>query len=83
MTDTRKKIHQKIVELAKELGHDAHSLKNHDSIPASGFLDSPARLDLTLWFENETGLEFDHDQLNAENFGSIDAMVHYVEKARR
>jgi len=81
MTDSRQKIHQKIVELAKQQGKDATSLRFQDSIPDLGVLDSSALLELIVWFENEFGLEVEPEQLTVENFGTIDAMASYAEKA--
>jgi acyl carrier protein len=81
MTDSRQKIHQKIVELAKQQGKDATSLRFQDSIPDLGVLDSSALLELIVWFENEFGLEIEPEQLTVENFGTIDAMASYAEKA--
>jgi acyl carrier protein len=78
VTDTRQKIQHKIVELAKRQGNDASSLSFADSIPDSGILDSPALLELILWFENEFDLEIDQDELTVENFGTIDAMASYA-----
>jgi acyl carrier protein len=80
MTDTREKIHQKIVELARQLGKDASSLRFQDSIPGLGVLDSPALLELIVWFEKEFGLEIEQEQLTIENFGTIEAMASYAEK---
>ncbi len=81
MTDPRKAIHQKIIELAKRLGNDASSLGYHDSIPDRGALDSPGLLELIMWFENEFNLEIEQEELTLENFGTIDAMASYAEKA--
>jgi D-alanine--poly(phosphoribitol) ligase subunit 2 len=81
MTHARQKIYQKIVELAKQLGNDATSLRFQDSIPELGVLDSPALLELIVWFENEFGLEIEPEQLTIENFGTIDAIASYAEKA--
>ena len=81
MTHIRQKIYQKIVELAKEQGKDATSLRFQDSIPDFGVLDSPALWELIVWFENEFGLEIETEQLTIENFGTIDAMASYAEKA--
>ena len=44
-------------------------------------LDSPALWELIVWFENEFGLEIEPEQLTVENFGTIDAMASYAEKA--
>lgn len=81
MTDSRQKIYQKIVELAQQQGNDATSLRFQDSIPDFGVLDSPALFELIVWFENEFSLEIEPEQLTVENFGTIDAMASYAEKA--
>ena len=81
MTETRPKIYQKIVELARQQGNDATSLRYKDSIPDFGVLDSSAVLELIVWFENEFGLEIEPEQLTVENFGTIDAMASYAENA--
>jgi acyl carrier protein len=82
MNDIRKTIHAKIIKLARQLGHDARSLRYDQEIPSAGILDSPALMELIMWFENEFGLEVDQDQLTLENFGTIDRMAAYEEKAR-
>lgn len=81
MTQTRQKIYEKIVELAKRQGNDATSLRFQDSIPDLGVLDSSALLELIVWLENEFGLGIEPEQLTVENFGTIDAMASYAEKA--
>jgi D-alanine--poly(phosphoribitol) ligase subunit 2 len=81
MTHTRQKIYQKIVELAQQQGKDATSLRFQDSIPDFGVLDSAALWELIVWFENEFGLEIEPEQLTVTNFGTIDAMASYAEKA--
>ena len=82
MNDIRKTIHAKIVELARQLGHDARGLGYGEEIPSRGQLDSPALMELIIWFENEFGLEIDQDQLTMENFGTVNAMASYCEKSR-
>lgn len=81
MTDKRQMIYQKIVELAKQQGKDATSLRFQDSIPEFGVLDSHALLELIVWIENEFGLKIEPEQLTVENFGTIDAIASYAEKA--
>jgi acyl carrier protein len=82
MNDIRKTIHVKVIELARQLGHDARNLSYDQEIPAGGLLDSPALMELILWFENEFGLEVDQDQLTLENFGTIERMASYAERSR-
>ena len=80
--DLKPKIRAKVIELARGLGHNASALKDDQEIPASGVLDSPALMELIMWFEGETGMEFDQDELTLENFGSIDAMVDYAHRSK-
>ena len=82
MDQARDQIKKKIVELARQLGHNAAALGFDDEIPASGLLDSPALLELVFWFENEFGVEIEQDDLNLENFGTINAMAGYLQRGR-
>ena len=76
------KIRAKVIELARSLGHDASSLKDDQEIPGSGLLDSPALMELIIWFEGESGAEIDQDELTLENFGTIDAMAAYAQNSK-
>jgi acyl carrier protein len=78
--DSKSVIHAKIVELARELGNDARSLRNDQVIPDTGLLDSPALLELILFYEQTFGLEVDQEDLTLDDFGTIDAMAAYIEK---
>jgi D-alanine--poly(phosphoribitol) ligase subunit 2 len=82
MDTIQKTIHAKIVELAKDLGHDARNLGYNDEIPASGLLDSPALMELIIWCEREFGIEIEQDELTLDNFGTIEAMAAYIQGAR-
>lgn len=82
MNEVKSVIHAKIIELADQLGHDARSLTNDQEIPSSGLLDSPALMELIIWFENEYGMEIDQDELTMDNFGTIDSMAAYLERMR-
>lgn len=79
-TDPKSVIHAKIVELARELGNDARSLRNDQAIPDTGLLDSPALLELILFYEQTFGLDVDQEDLTLDNFGTIDSMAAYLEK---
>jgi len=81
MDTPQQKIHRKIVELAKQLGRKADKLGFDDEIPASGLLDSPALLELIFWYENEFELEVEQHELNLDNFGTVNAMVAYLERS--
>lgn len=79
--DCRQLIHAKIVQLAKQLGKDASKLRADEEIPASGFLDSAAIMELILWFEGQYGLEIPQEDLTLENLGTINAMSDYLVRA--
>jgi D-alanine--poly(phosphoribitol) ligase subunit 2 len=78
--DSRPQIHAKVVELAGQLGKDARNLRFDQEIPATGFLDSAAIMELILWFEGEYGLTIPQEDLTLENLGTIDAMASYLER---
>lgn len=82
MDSIRQTIHAKIIELAKAEGRDARALGLDEEIPASGLLDSPALMELIIWCEGEFGMEIDQDQLTLDNFGAINAIAAFVERAK-
>jgi acyl carrier protein len=82
MNEIRKTIRTKVTELAQQLGHDTRDLRDDQEIQVGGLLDSASLMELILWFEAEFELEVDQDQLTPENFGTIDRMAAYAEKAR-
>lgn len=73
-------IHAKVVEIARQLGKDGSKLRFDEEIPASGLLDSAGLMELMMWFETAYGLSIDQDDLTIANFGTIDAMVAYLER---
>jgi acyl carrier protein len=79
-SDPKSVIHAKIVELARDLGNDARSLRNDQAIPGTGFLDSPALLELIMFYEHTFALDVDQEDLTLDNFGTIDSMAAYLEK---
>jgi acyl carrier protein len=83
MNGTQQQIHAKIVELASELGRDARKLGWDDEIPASRVLDSPALMELIIWYETTFSIEIDQDQLTIDNFGTINAMAAYLEELHK
>jgi acyl carrier protein len=76
--DSRQQIHAKIVQLAKQLGKDARNLRFDEEIPATGFFDSAAIMELILWFEGEYGLDIPQEDLTLANLGTIDRMSSYL-----
>jgi acyl carrier protein len=83
MDTIREAIHAKIVELARQSGRDARGLPSDEEIPASGMLDSPALMELIVWCEMEFAIEIDQDDLTLDNFGTVNAMAAYIERARK
>lgn len=71
-------IRAKIVELARQLGKDARRIKDDEMIPSTGLLDSAGLMELVMWFEMESGLSIEQDEITMENFGTIDAMANYA-----
>jgi len=77
---SRSAIRAKIVALARRRGIDASSLQDMDVIPESGVLDSVGILELITWFEMTFAITIPQPDLSVENFGTIDAMVSYLEQ---
>ncbi len=78
--DAQAAIHAQVVEIAKQLGNDASKLRFDEEIPASGLLDSAGLMELMMWFETAYDLTIDQDDLTIANFGTIDAMVAYLQR---
>ena len=74
-------IYTKIVELARGLGQDAHSLTFDQKIPGSGYLDSAGILELILWLEAQFDIEIPQEDLTQANLGTIDAIGDYVSRS--
>lgn len=43
-------------------------------------VDSVAMMDIIVWLEEHYGISIDPDDLTPENFGSVNAMVAYLER---
>ena len=76
--EIRTAIRAKVLELAANLGEDASELDDDEIIPASGFLDSAAILELVVWYENEYDLPLEQFEINIDNLGSLNAMTDYL-----
>ncbi|MCU0842616.1 MAG: hypothetical protein MUC79_12985, partial [Thiobacillaceae bacterium] len=63
-------VRAKVIELAKSLGMDASDIGDDDIIPASGYVDSAAILELVVWYEGEYDLPLKQDEINIDNLGS-------------
>ena len=71
-------IRAKVIELAAALDADASDLDDDEIIPASGYLDSAAVMELVVWFEGEFDLRLTEDEINIDNLGSVNAMLGFV-----
>jgi acyl carrier protein len=80
MTEIKEAIRSKILELARELGRKARTVRDDEEIPATGLLDSAALMELVMWFESTYGLSIDQAEITMENFGTINAMASYWQR---
>jgi len=74
----RTAIRAKVIELAKALKIDASALTDSDIIPATGYLDSTAVLELVVWYEHTFEVPLRQDEINIDNLGSVDAMTQFL-----
>jgi D-alanine--poly(phosphoribitol) ligase subunit 2 len=75
----RETIRQQVIKLAARRGVDASGLGDSDVLPETGVLDSVAIMELIIWFESTFDRSVDQSELTLDNFGSVDAMVYYLE----
>lgn len=80
--DIQLAIKQKVIELAEGLGSDASDLEVDEIIPASGYIDSAALLELIAWFEAEYAIQVAPADLTIDNLGSAVLMAEYVLKRK-
>jgi D-alanine--poly(phosphoribitol) ligase subunit 2 len=76
-------IRTKVIALAKALNIDASGLADADIIPATGYLDSTAILELVVWYEQTYDFPLKQEEINIDNLGSIDAMTDFLLFRRR
>jgi acyl carrier protein len=74
----RSAIRAKVIDLARALNIDASALDDADIIPATGFLDSTAILELVVWYDTTYGLALKQEEINIDNLGSINAMTEFL-----
>ena len=75
-------IRAQVIELARALGMDAADIGDDDIIPATGYLDSTAVLQLVVWYEQTYDLPLKQEEINIDNLGSINAMADFL-RARK
>ena len=76
-------IRAKVIELAAALDVDASELQDDEIIPASGYLDSAAIMELVVWFEGEFNLRLTEDEINIDNLGSVNAMAEFLTRRKQ
>jgi D-alanine--poly(phosphoribitol) ligase subunit 2 len=74
----RSAIRAQVLDLARGLNIDASAIEDTDIIPATGFLDSTAILELVVWYETTYSLALRQDEINIDNLGSINAMTEFL-----
>ena len=80
LSDARRTIRDKVLELAGRRGVDASNLQDTELIPESGALDSVGILELITWFEMTFDITIAQIDLTVENFGTIEAMASYLQR---
>ena len=80
LSDARRTIRDKVIELAGRRGVDASNLQDTELIPESGALDSVGILELITWFEMTFDITIAQTDLTVENFGTIEAMASYLQR---
>ena len=76
-------VRGKVIELAKNLGMDASDIGDDDIIPATGFVDSAAILELVVWYEDAYQMPLKQEEINIDNLGSINAMADFLLARKR
>jgi acyl carrier protein len=76
-------IRAKVIELAEALNIDASGLADADIIPATGYLDSTAILELVVWYEQAYDFPLKQEEINIDNLGSINAMTDFLLSRKR
>lgn len=75
-------VRGKVIELAKNLGMDASDIGDDDIIPATGYIDSGAILELVVWYEDAYQMPLKQEEINIDNLGSINSMTEFVIKRK-
>jgi acyl carrier protein len=78
LEDVKAAIRGKVIELAAALDVDASALQDDDIIPATGYLDSAAIMELVVWFDGRYRLQLAEAEINIDNLGSVDAMADFL-----
>ncbi|MGO9446622.1 MAG: phosphopantetheine-binding protein [Thiobacillaceae bacterium] len=76
--EIKAEVRTKVIELAKNLGADAADITDDDIIPATGYMDSAAIMELIVWYEEKYQMPLAQEEINIDNLGSINAMADFV-----
>jgi len=82
LSDAKHTIRNRIIEMAERRRIDARGLKDSEIIPDTGVLDSAGIMELVIWFEMTFAITIEQSDLTLENFGTIDAMASYLQRAK-
>lgn len=74
-------IREQIIGILKEVKPNKN-LEGITNIVEGGFLDSFEIMNLIMMLSEAFGIEIDFEEITAENFNSIDAMVSMVERLK-
>lgn len=58
---------------------DVSQIKDSENLQQTGLINSLFYMQLILFLEKEFDVTVGHEQMNAENFSSMDAIVRFVE----
>jgi acyl carrier protein len=61
---------------------DASDIGDDDIIPATGYVDSAAILELVVWYEDVYEMPLKQEEINIDNLGSINSMTEFVLKRK-
>lgn len=82
LTDIHKELLVEITALAKESIGQEIELNNDDKILENGTLDSPSVIKLVLFVEKKYNINIEQDELDIDNFGSINQIVKLIASKR-
>lgn len=75
-------IQEQIVAILKEV-KPGKNLEGLSNIVEGGYLDSFEIMNLIMMLSETFGIEIDFEEITAENFNSIDAMVAMVQRLQK
>lgn len=75
-------IKEQITNILKEI-KPTKSLEGIDNIVEGSYLDSFEIMNLIMMLSETFGVEIDFEEITAENFNSIDAMVALIERLQK